>query len=555
MEPQENSRHDLSEKVLDSATNIAVVEGGSSVATSPIAVRRDFRFWLVFLAIGISTVITALELSAVSTALPDIIHDLNGTTFVWVGSAYTLSATAFIPLSGGLSQIFGRRLVILGSLLIMAIGSALCGAASSMNFLIAARTVQGLGGGGIAATTAIIISDLVPLKERGVFNGLIGIAWAVSSGVGPLVGGGLAQTGEWRWLFYLNIPICGAAAALFVLFLRVPTPPGSWSEKFARVDWLGNALVIAATTSCCIALTWSGIEHAWSSVSVLVPLILGLFGLVAFITYEAFIPKYPVVPFSLMSTITGVSGYLQTFILPIIMLGMIYYVPVYFQACKGASPIATGVDQLPFAFVQAPVGILAGASVTKSGKYRPQFWLSWALVMVGTGLYTTLDENSPRSQSVGFLAIVALGTGILVTTTYFPVLAPLSISNNGLALAYFMFLRNFAQVWGVTIGGTILQNELKKRLPAEFLSQFPGGTAIAYATIPLISQLPDQLKMQVRAAFADSLRVVWFVLLGVAGLGFLCSLPMKQLRLHTEVDQDWALQDNGVRAPREENEG
>ncbi|KAI0308846.1 iron permease [Amylostereum chailletii] len=513
----------------------------------PAAVRRDFRFWLVFLAIATSTIITALELSAVSTALPDIIHDLNGTTFVWVGSAYTLSATAFIPLSGGLAQIFGRKLVILGSLLIMAIGSALSGAASSMNFLIAARTVQGLGGGGISATTAIIISDLIPLKERGVFNGLIGIAWAVSSGVGPLVGGGLAQAGQWRWLFYLNIPICGAAALLFVLFLRVPTPPGSWNEKFARVDWFGNAPVIAATTSCCIALTWSGIEHAWSSAPVLVPLILGLLGLAAFIIYEALVPKYPVVPFSLMSTITGVSGYLQTFILPVVMLGMIYYVPVYFQACKGASPIATGVDQLPFAFVQAPVGILAGASVTKSGKYRPQLWLSWVFVMVGMGLYTTLDENSPRSHSVGFLAIVALGTGILVTTTYFPVLAPLPISSNGLALAYFMFLRNFAQVWGVTIGGTILQNQLKKRLPEEFLRQFPGGTVIAYATIPLISQLPDELKAQVRAAFADSLRIVWFVLLGIAGFGFLCSLPMKQLRLHTEVDKDWALQDSGVR--------
>ncbi|OBZ76995.1 putative transporter C3H1.06c [Grifola frondosa] len=531
-----------SSNLLTSAPTLDV-ESPTEMSTSENLPPRDYKFWLVFLGMGFATMITGLELSAVSTALPVIVDELKGsTTFVWVGSAYTLSATAFIPLSGGLAQIFGRKMVILAALLLTAIGSALCGAATSMNFLIAGRTVQGIGGGAITSITAIIISDLVPLRERGIFNGLIGIAWSVSSGAGPLIGGGLAQGGQWRWLFYLNIPICGVSALLMVLFLRVRTPPGTVSEKIRKVDWVGNALVIASTASCVIALTWSGIQHPWNSVPVLVPLILGLLGLIVFIAYEAKIAKHPLVPFIILTKLTSLSGYVQTFVMPVVMLGIIYYMPVYFQACKDLSPIGAGVDQLAVALVLAPVGIISGVSVNVTHKYRPQLWVSWVFVILGTGLLITLGADTLRGHAIGYLVICAIGLGILVTTTYFPVLAPLPVSQHALALSFFMFLRNFAQVWGVTIGGAVLQNELRKRMPAAFQAQFPEGTAVAYATIPLIPHLKDPLKSEVRAAFADSLKVVWEVMVGIAGLGLISCVGMKGLPLHTDVDKRWALE-------------
>ncbi|TFY54573.1 hypothetical protein EVJ58_g8782 [Rhodofomes roseus] len=445
--------------------------------------------------------------SAVSVALPTIVQELHGSTFIWIGSAYTLAGTAFIPLGGGLAQIFGRRIVILASLAIMSLGSALCGSAKNMTYLIAGRTaVQGLGGGGISATTAIIISDLVPLRERGLFNGLIGIAWAMSSGIGPIVGGALAQSGQWRWLFYLNLPICGIAAVIMIVCLRVKTPPGTLGEKVRRVDWRGTLLIIAATTACVIGLTWSGIQYSWGSAAVLVPLILGLAGIVGFMTFESIVPDYPLVPRTLISTVTGVSGYMQTFVMPILMIGIIYYIPVYLQACKGASAIRSGVDVLSFSLVLAPVGLSGGAFTNSTGRYRPPMWLAWAALMLGI----------------------------------------VHVSQNGLALAFFMFLRNFAMVWGVTIGGTVLQNELQKHLPSSFAAQFPEGSAIAYATIPIISQLPEPLKTEVRTAFASSLKVVWEVLLGIAGLGLLSSLFMKGLPLHSTVDDEWGLEQESV---------
>ncbi|KAJ6550611.1 iron permease [Mycena vulgaris] len=502
---------------------------------------RDWRFWMIFMCVMLSQFLTALELSVISTALPTIVNALHGAQFVWIGSAYTLCSTAFVPLSGSLAEIFGRKFLMFGSIVIFAIGSALCGAATSMNFLIAGRAVQGLGAGGVASLCQIILSDLVPLKDRGVFNGLIAISYTIANGIGPVVGGSLAQKGQWRWIFYLNIPICGLTGLLVLLFLNLRTPPGTFSEKFKKIDFFGNALVAGATTSLMIGLTWGGVEFAWTSPRILVTLILGCVGLVVFFWYEFNFPKNPIVPRALLATLTSFSGYVQTSILFIVLICLLYYLPVYFQACMDASPIASGVDIFGLAFSVAPFALLVGLSIARSHQYRPQIWLSWALVVTGLGLLTTLHADSSRAKAIGFQLVPGAGLGMMTAAVFFPILAPLPVDSNAHAIAMYTFFRNFSNILGVTLGGTVLQNELKKRLPAAFSVQFPGGTAIAYSIIPLIPTLPEPLKSEIRIAFAQSLRVVWQVLIGVSGLGLLASLAMKRLPLHTEVDQKWGI--------------
>ncbi|KAJ7457994.1 major facilitator superfamily domain-containing protein [Mycena galericulata] len=503
---------------------------------------RDIRFWLIFVSLCVCGFIAALELGSMSTALPTIVDDLHGQQFIWVGSAYALAATALMPLSGGLAQVFGRRPILLGSLLLFAAGSAVCGAAKSMNMLIAGRTIQGLGGGGIISLTQIIVADLVSLRERGAFNGLISISWSIGCGIGPVVGGGLAVSGQWRWLFYLNIPICGAAALLVVLFLRLRTPAGTLREKLGRIDYIGNLLVVASTTSTVIALTWGGIQFAWGSANILVPLILGLLGLCVFLVFEFQFAKHAMVPFDVLSTRTGLSGYAQNFFTSLIMITLIYYLQVYFQACYDVSPIGAGVDGLGLAFISAPMGLVAGIIIQKTNSYRAPIWVGWICMIVGVGLLGTLDADTHRGKPIGYSIIAGCGIGILFVASYFPVLAPLHVSKNAQALAFFVFLRNFSLVWGITIGGTILQNELHKRLSAEFIAQFPGGTEIAYSIIPVIRSLEEPLRSQVRDAFAQSLKVVWWTTTGIAGLGFLLSLPMKHHQLHTAVDREWGME-------------
>nr|GAT44485.1 MFS general substrate transporter [Mycena chlorophos] len=506
-------------------------------------VKHDYRFWGVIAAIMVAAFTSALDLTAVSTALPVITQELHGTQFVWVGSAYALSSTAFLPLSGGVAEVFGRRVVMLAALLFFAVGSVVCGAASSMNMLIVGRTIQGLGAGGLTSLTQIVLSDLVSLKERGMFNGLIGLAWALASFIAPVVGGVLADHHAWRWLFYLNIFTSAFSAILVILFLRLRTPPGTISEKMSRIDWVGNILVIASSSAVIIGLTWGGIQFPWGSWHVLVPLVLGLTGLVVFLVYEAKYARNPIVPFALMSTMTGLSGYLQTFIASIVMIATIYYIPVFFQACQGRSPTASGVDTFGLGFVIAPCNVIAGITIARSKRYRPQLWLAWAIVMIASGLLSTLTAHSSRSATIGFEAFIGVGIGILTTATYFPVLAPLPVSENAHALAFFIFARAFGQVWGVTIGAAVLQNYLQRHLPSAFDGAFPQGTEIAYAVIPLIKTLPPDVAEATREAFASALSVVWQVMIGIGALGMVVSLGMKHLALHGATDEKWGVED------------
>lgn len=525
----------------DAAINI------QSVKNNPTTPPKGIRFWLVFLAICVSLFLSALEYTAVATTLPTIVHDLNGEDFVWVATAYALAATALLPASGGMAEIFGRRITMLGSLALFALGSALCGAAQSMNWLIAARTVQGAGGGGILSITSIIVSDLVPLRERALYNALIGFTWGIAGAIGPLVGGALANSGQWRWLFYLNLPIAGVAAALVAAFLRLKTPPGTLREKLARMDWIGNFLIIASSTATVLGLTWGGVQFAWTSAQTLVPLILGFVGIVAFFLYEAFVSAHPLIPFSLLSNRTSLSGYIQTFIAPIVTSAVIWFMAIYFQACRDASPIRSAVNALPLAIVIGPCLIISGVLIAVTKSYRLQLFVGWVFYMVSMGALSTLHADSPTSHSVGLITLTGVAAGILYSATYFPVLAPLPVTENAHALALFAFLRSFASVWGVSIGTAVLQTQLKMRLPPAFASRFPGGVSLAYAAIPEIRALREPLKEQVRGAFGRSLQVVWQVSIGISAIGLLASLAMKALPLHTQMDEKWALEEGGAK--------
>ncbi|KAJ7050334.1 major facilitator superfamily domain-containing protein [Mycena amicta] len=504
--------------------------------------KRDWRFWCIIFSLGICMVLTAMEFSSVATALPVIAQDLKGTQYIWVGSAYNLGSTVLLPFCGGLAQIFGRRTIMLLGIAIFCVGSALCGAATSMNFLIGGRTVQGLGAGAITALIQIIIADLVPLKDRGAFNGIIALAFAIGSGTGPVVGGALAQHGQWRWLFYMNLPICAAAALLVAIFLRLKTPRVPLKEKMKRLDWTGNAIIVTSTISVVIALTWAGTKYPWSSFRVLVPLILGFAGLAGFLVYEAKVPEYPIVPISLITSRTALSGYAQNFLNGVVLSTLAYWLTSYFQACKDASPIAAGVDIFGSSQSIAPSSLAAGLIIQRFSRYRQPMWFGWALIIVGAALLGHLDENSARATNYGVQILLGVGVGIIYVAAYFPVLAPIPVTQSAPALAFFVFLRNFALIWGVTIGGTIVQNRLSTNLPADFLAKFPSsgsGAEIAFEVIPRIRDLPQPLKDEVRSAFAKAFQVVWNTLAGLGGLGLLVSFGMKALPLHTAVDEEW----------------
>ncbi|KAH8829805.1 major facilitator superfamily domain-containing protein [Flagelloscypha sp. PMI_526] len=510
---------------------------------------KGSAFWLSFISLLLCSFLSALDLTAIGTMLPTMSKDLGGTdNFAWIAS------TAFLPLSGNLADIFGRRSIMMLSVGLFALGSALSGSAQSMTWLIGARTIQGIGGGGILTLSEIIVSDLVPLSERGLYQGLFNVVWAFSSAIGPCYcmpsGGSLAERASWRWLFYLNLPISGIAMTFVFIFLRVRTPPGSIKSKLAAVDWIGNLIVITGTTLCNIGLSWAGVRYAWSDVHVLAPLIIGLALIVIFMIHQRYIPSQPTVPRDIVGNRTTFSAYLGTFIHGVTSISVIYYLPVYFQAVLGATPIGSGVDILPTALLIAPMALAGGIYTTIFQRYREVNYLGWITSVVGFGVLSLMRADSSTGQWIGYQFIVSIGIGLLFAGTVFPALAPLPIERAAASLAFLTFMRAFAQTWGITITATILQNELKKSLPVDFTAEFPSGVEIAIAVIGQIPSIPEPLQSQVKVAFAGSMSTVWKTMAGIAGIGLLSVLLMKEIPLPDVTDAKYALEEK--QAPKDE---
>lgn len=519
----------------------------TSISSNKSPKNSKLRFCLVFVSICCSVFLSALDLTSVSTALPEIARDFETSLYSWVASSYTLSSTAIIPWSAGLAHIFGRKPTLIVAILVFSLGSALTGAAQNVPMLIAGRTVQGLGGGAIQTLCNIIVVDLIPIAERGPYFGLLAAVWALASAIGPPVGGALSSAGQWRWLFYMNLPICGVALALVLFCLNLKSPQLTSKEKLARMDWF-NLLFIASATSAILGLTWGGVAYEWSSYHVLLPLIAGLAGIILFVYLERF-TTHPTVPYYVFTHWNSIVGNLLCFLHSITVLAILYYYPIYLQSVVGDSAVQSGVHTFNLSFTIAPLAIISGLVVNKTGHYKSQISVGWSLLLIGLGLMTLLRADSNSGMYLGFPIIVGFGAGILYSSTNFSVLAPLEPAQQPHGSAFYALVRAAGQVVGISIGSTILQNRLAKLLPVKFASMFGGGE-IAFAAIPVIKDLPEPLRSQVRSAFADSIRTIWIVTSGIAGVALLLSLTIRNIPLTKEKDEAFGLNEESKEEKR-----
>ncbi|CAA7266894.1 unnamed protein product [Cyclocybe aegerita] len=498
------------------------IKTGQSKPQQP---HRGWRFWLIFLALCLCTIVAALDMGSMATALPVIAHELGGTqSFVWVLSVYPLASAAIIPLSGRLAEVFGRRHIILFSLFVFAVGSLVCAVAHTMAMLIIGRAIQGIGSGIIQTLTTILSN----------WN----VGW-----VGPFVGGAIVEKTTWRWLFYINLPICSLAFTVVFIFFHMKRPGRqSFKQYIVAMDLIGNAMIILSTTSCILALTWGGVQHPWVSAQVLAPLFIGILALVLSIVYEIRFASHPTIPFQLLANRTSLSGYFGSFVHGFVITCVTFYLPVYFQAAKALPPLLSGLYVFPTVIVISPSAVVQGLFIAKFGHYRNINLIGWSMMLLGIGLLSLLKPLTPIGVSVPFQIIASIGFGFLFATT-FAVLAPLDVTLNAAALAFLTFIRTLPQPWGATIGATIIQNDLKKHLPPVFVKQFTSDSDLTYVAIPTIPRLDQSLRTQVEDAYARSLRLLWLVMLGLCAVGFLSVFAQEEIPLHTQQDSKWGMKD------------
>ncbi|KAJ0414771.1 major facilitator superfamily domain-containing protein [Aspergillus carlsbadensis] len=499
------------------------------------------RGQLAFFTLSVLTLMVALDGTSISVALPIITRDLGGTAIeaFWSGTSFLLASTVFQPNFASLSNIFGRRPLILIGLTLFFVGTVVCAVAKNFTYMLVGRSIQGVGGGGVLALSEVIVTDLVPLRLRGQYFGILSAMWSVGSVTGPILGGGFSQDVTWRWIFYINFPFIGVGAVLIILFLKLNILPTSLAEKLRQIDYIGTVVFIGSLSSFLIPLTWGGILYDWDSWRTLVPLLIGVAGLIAFSFYEYRYPTDPIIPPKIFQNRTAVVSFAGSFLQGLVLWCILYYQPLYYEAVKGYTPIMAGVALFPATFTVAPSAAVVGILVTKYGRYRWAVWLGWFLSTFGLGLltYMKVDTNIPSWIFINI--IPGIGLGLLFPAIGFAVQASATNDTLAIAVAMFSFFRAMGQAVGVAIGGVVFQNRMYHNLLA-YPALAPMASAYsqdAAGLVEVIKRMPDgDEKLGLRTAYTDSLRIVYAVCAAVSGVAMLLSFLTESYDLNRALD-------------------
>ncbi|KAI4938681.1 hypothetical protein J4E86_011221 [Alternaria arbusti] len=416
-------------------------------------------------ALSVCLFVSFIDQTSVSTATPAIAVDLNtGTATSWIGTSFLIASTAFQLINGRLSDIFGRKNLLLISLMLMALGDLGCGFARTSVQLFVLRAIAGIGGGGINSLVMIIVSDITTLQNRGKYQGWLGAVIALGNGAGPFLGGAIVEGATWRWVFWI-IPIMTVPTSMVILFfLPLKHRSGDYLAKVKKIDYGGMVLNIASTLLLLIPLSGGGVTYAWGSPFFIACTVTGAVLGVLFVLHQWKLVALPIMPLRLYRAPHCWALYLQTFLIGLAYFGNFFYLPIYFQSVLRYSPLVSGALILPVVITTSFASIASGQYMNRVASYMHCILAGFALWTLGSGLTLLFDRDTGLAVLIVVLIIEGAGIGLTLQPTLVGMYANSRNEDRAVTTGLRNFIRTIGGAFGLVISGVILSNTLSRDL-------------------------------------------------------------------------------------------
>ncbi|ODQ82976.1 hypothetical protein BABINDRAFT_159454 [Babjeviella inositovora NRRL Y-12698] len=526
----------------------ATAEEGADFALPPT------QLYPVFASLFMCIYLAALDGTVVTTLLTVISSDLNAVSNIsWIATAYLFSCAAFQPLFGKLSDIFGRKSLIIVCNICFAVG-CLMSATDNVWTLVVARFITGIGGGGMTSLATITMSDLVSLRKRGLWQGIGNLFFGLGAASGGIMGGVVADALGWRAVFLIQVPVALMSAAFVYQYLNLPEgSPGLGSHgsdmmtKFRRVDFLGSALLVISVGGIMAAASLGGKEFAYNSYLFVTLLVTSVVFLLLFVYVELYFSPEPIIPVRLLADRTVLcSSFANWFFTMACFVGL-YYVPVFFTSVLGNTPTQNGIRLVPNTIAASAGSLISGIYMKKTGKYHRYIVVTGSFSVFGIFFLTQMSPTMSNFKQYLVLILPTLGYTSMLTVTLLALIAAVPVSYQASTTSIQYAFRSTGSTLGVSIASAIFQHLLKTRIVVNFeeLIRETPELAEKYNTLQIIAkslknidyiyEAPEEFRTAIRMAYNSGCHGAFYFAFGVILLGYLSCVGMREHMLHTSM--------------------
>jgi EmrB/QacA subfamily drug resistance transporter len=472
----------------------------------------------------LAMMLAMLDQLIVGTALPRIVGDLGGVAHLsWVVTAYTLASTVTTPFYGKLGDMYGRKKLFIFSIALFLVGSALSGLSQTMAELISFRAIQGLGAGGLMVGAMATLGEIVPPRERGKYMSYFMVVMMFATVGGPLLGGYITEAISWRWIFYINLPVGGAALLYLVFVMNLPK-----RRVDHRIDYLGGILLGVVATAVILIATWGGTEYAWGSGQVIGMVAIAVAAIAGFILVEQRAQE-PMLPLHVFKIGNFSLAMAMTFFLGLGLFGVMTFIPLFQQTVQGASPTVSGLLLTPMMVGSMVTSVIAGQLVTRTGKYKLLPIIGGLIMTLGMFMLSRIGVHTTRTNSALDYLVLGLGMGLMMQLVSLISQNAVELRDMGVASSARMFFQQIGGSLGVAAFGALFARKLAEATSGHGAGHLPiSGSSFDPAQV---DSLPPAVREVVFAAIAHGVESVfiWGVPAGL--LVFVFALFIKEVPL------------------------